>query len=259
MQPPAGGQLQNSQTILPGQGPAPGPQMPHSEFVQTPGQPNTGAHIQPYGLTTNGPSQTSQQFQSTAIQHNINAAMPVAPAPATGQAMGYQQADPGAPTGTTPNIVQPPPVPQDPPIVTTVTTEGVDARAKPDPAVEASQRAATSAGAPGSAAGRKALLESALRCSLATFLIQSVLENSTLSKIKDPAAAKVHAVELLKLLTKDPGYGLKFKHILDDVPEWKKYVSQDHSLFITGPEQKSDYFLSLTDGKSEPTKFLTQG
>ena len=209
----------------------------------------------------NGPTPTSQQFQSTVIHQNSNTAMPGAPAPASGQAMGYQQTEPGAPTGTTPNIVQPPQNHQDQPVVTTVTTEGtgIDARAKPDPAVEASQRAATSAGAPGCAAGRKALLESALRCGLATFLVQSVLENSTLSKIKDPAAAKVHAVELLKLLTKDPGYGLKFKQILDDLPEWKKYVSQDHSLFITGPEQKSDYFLSLTDGKSEPTKFLTQG
>jgi hypothetical protein len=147
------------------------------------------------------------------------------------------------------------------PVATTVATQGtgVDARTKSDPAIEASQRAATFPGARGCAAGRKALLESALRCNLAAYLVQSVLENSSLPQVKDPAAVKVHAVEILKLLTKDPGYGLKFKNILDGLPEWKKYVSQDHSLFITGPEQKSDYFLSLTDGNTDPKKFLTQG
>mmetsp|Transcript_1535 Transcript_1535/g.2656 ORF Transcript_1535/g.2656 Transcript_1535/m.2656 type:complete len:268 (+) Transcript_1535:1485-2288(+) len=135
---------------------------------------------------------------------------------------------------------------------------GVDARTKPEPGVEASRRAATSQGAPGSAEGRKALLESALRCDLPTYLVDSVLENPNLSRVKDPASLKVHAVELLKLLTQDPGYGMKFQLLLEKIPAWKKYVSQDHSLFITGPEQKTDYF--LTDGSSsDPTKLLTQG
>jgi hypothetical protein len=135
---------------------------------------------------------------------------------------------------------------------------GIDARTKPEPGVEAAKMAATMQGAPGCAEGRKALLESALRCDLPTYLIESVLENSNLSRVKDPASVKVHAVELLKLLTKDPGYGMKFQLVLDKIPAWKKYVSQDHSLFITGPEQKTDYF--LTDGSSsDPTKLLTQG
>jgi len=137
---------------------------------------------------------------------------------------------------------------------------GIDARTQDlSPSVKAAQAAETVPGAPGCADGRRALLESALRCDLPKYLIESVLENPKLSKVKDPAAAKVHVVELLKLLTQDPGYGLKFQIILEQLPPWKKYVSQDHSLFITGHEQKADYF--LTDGSSsmEAKKLLTEG
>ena len=162
-----------------------------------------------------------------------------------------------------------------PPMVSTVTDEeedvepqyrptpvvegtGIDARTPDDPKMLAEQQAVTAGGAPGAAQGRVALLQSALSCRLPEFLLDEVLENPTLAKVKDPAAAKVHAVDLLKLLTQDPGFGPKFKLILDEMPSWKKYKSQDHSLFITGTEQKTDYF--LTDGSSgEPTKMLTQG
>jgi len=134
---------------------------------------------------------------------------------------------------------------------------GIDARSKPEPSVIAEQTSLSSPGAPGCAQGRILLLQSALACQLAEFLVTSVLENPTLRNVKDPAATKVHAVELLKLLTMDPGYGLKFQLLLDDIPAWKKYKSQDHSLFITGSEQKADYF--LTDGDKTETKLLTQG
>jgi hypothetical protein len=88
--------------------------------------------------------------------------------------------------------------------------------------------------------------------------VNQVLESPKLKEIKDPAAAKVHGVELLKLLTQDPGYGMKFQQILSENPKWKKYQAQDHSLFITGPEQRADYF--LTDGSNgEAKKLLTQG
>jgi len=134
---------------------------------------------------------------------------------------------------------------------------GVDARMKLDPDEEAEKQMKTVAGAPGAADGRVALLQSALMCDLPRFLVESVLENPKLSKVRDPAATKVHSVELLKLLASDPGYGMKFRMILDEIPGWKKYKSQDHSLFITGPEQKADYF--LTDGGSgETKKLLTQ-
>eukprot|EP00536_Pseudo-nitzschia_multiseries_P012250 jgi/Psemu1/308939/fgenesh1_kg.458_\ len=137
---------------------------------------------------------------------------------------------------------------------------GIDARTQDlSPSVKAAQAAETVPGAPGCADGRRALLESALRCDLPKYLIGSVLENPGLSKVKDPASVKVHAVELLKLLTQDPGYGLNFELALGKLPAWKKYVSQDHSLFITGHEQKADYF--LTDGSSlmEAKKLLTEG
>ena len=135
---------------------------------------------------------------------------------------------------------------------------GIDARTKPDPKVEAEQQAVSLGAAPGAANGRVALLQSALVNELPKFLLENVLENPTMKKVKDPAATKVHTVELLKLLTEDPGYGMKFKLILDELPAWKNYKSQDHSLFITGVEQKADYF--LTDGSSgEPVQMLTQG
>lgn len=136
---------------------------------------------------------------------------------------------------------------------------GIDARSQVEtPSMQAAKAAETIRGAPGCADGRRALLESALRCELPKYLVESVLENPNLRKVKDPASAKVRVIELLKLLTQDPGFGLKFKLELDKSPAWKKYVSQDHSLFITGHEQKADYF--LTDGSSsmEAKKLLTE-
>ena len=134
---------------------------------------------------------------------------------------------------------------------------GVDARAKENPTAEAERRANTVPGAPGSADGRVALLQSALVCELPRFLVENVLENLTISNVKDPAALKVHSVELLKLLTTDPGFGMLFSLKLQDISAWKKYKTQDHSLFITGPVQRADYF--LTDGKEGgAAKLLTE-
>jgi len=150
-----------------------------------------------------------------------------------------------------------PPSPVQQFVPTPTAGSGVDARTKANPSIEAEEKTVTLSGAPGCAQGRVSLLQSALECQLPKFLLENVLESPNLSKVKDPAAVKVHSVELLKLLTLDPGYGMKFNLILKDIPSWKKYRSQDHSLFITGSEQKADYF--LTDGKTEDTKMLTQG
>ena len=133
---------------------------------------------------------------------------------------------------------------------------GIDGRTGIDPKVIAEQQTMAVGGAPGAAQGRISLILSALACKLAEFLLNGVLENATLAKVKDPAATKVHAVELLKLLTMDPAYGMKFKLILEQEPAWRKYKSQDHSLFISGTEQKTDYF--LTDGSKSPAKLLTE-
>jgi len=156
---------------------------------------------------------------------------------------------------TVPYDAEPPqPVQQELPIP--VEGVGIDARSQPDPVVTAEQQTLSVAAAPGAAQGRVALLQQALRWDLCKFLVMDVLENPTLGKVKDPASTKVHAVELLQLLTMDPGYGAKFTLILEEIPAWKKYKSQDHSLFITGAEQRTDYF--LTDGRGgEATKLLT--
>jgi len=210
-----------------------------------------------------GPPQ-QYQYQSQA-QHQLQhqqPSMPHAPSP-----QQFQQQQPAPPAG--PMVVEtvvedegsmPQPVPtttmqyQPPPME----GSGIDARTQPDPKILAEQQTMSVAGAPGAAQGRVALLQQALACELCQTLILHVLENPKLSDIKDPAAAKVHAIDLIKLLTKDPGYGGKFKLILQDIPEWQKYKSQDHSLLITSHEQRADYF--LTDGGSgETKKLLTQG
>lgn len=82
-----------------------------------------------------------------------------------------------------------------------------------------------------------------------------MLENPTAGGVMDQSSLKVHTVDLLKLLIKDPGFGDLFKLTLDQIPAWAKYSTQNHSLFITGSEQKSDYF--LTDGGAKERKLLT--
>jgi hypothetical protein len=152
---------------------------------------------------------------------------------------------------TVPVPMAPPPQQYGP---TPTTGSGIDARSSTDPHETAEHQAITTMGAPGAANGRVALLRQALTCSLCDFLVNRVLENPALNSIRDPASAQVHSISLLKLLVKDPGFGPKFKIILDDLPAWKRYKSQDHSLLITGHEQKADYF--LTDGGSDSDKKL---
>jgi hypothetical protein len=218
-----------------------------SQFSQPTHQQGGGMHIQSTNTMQQQQHQapdntTAQQNVQSNVMSNDNAPQAQynhmgAPSPGV---MGNSQAQ--AP-------VQPAPV---------TAGTGIDARTNADPKVEAEKRVDTEQGAPGAADGRVALLQSALQCKLPHFLVDDVLENSSLSKVKDPAAAKVHSVELLKLLADDPAFGMKFQMILDGIPAWKKYKAQNHSLFITGPEQKADYF--LTDGSSgEPKKLLTEG
>lgn len=139
---------------------------------------------------------------------------------------------------------------------------GIDARSPTDPSVTAEQRALSLEGGGASLDasnnGRMALLHQALACHLCQFLVNDFLENVSLPEIKDPAGGKVHAISLLKLLTTDPGYGLKFKLILQDIPAWsEKYKSQDHSLLLA-TSKRTDYF--LTAGEQEnPTLMLTGG
>jgi hypothetical protein len=125
----------------------------------------------------------------------------------------------------------------------------IDARSGPDPSDAADRQASAVPGAANSAQHRALLLRQALACRLCEFLVTGVLEGESLEFVRDPAAAKVHCLELLKLLTKDPGYGPKFRLILDHYPAWKnKYSLQDHSLYITsiGEPSQAESLLLLT-------------
>lgn len=134
----------------------------------------------------------------------------------------------------------------------------IDARSPTDPSVTAEEHAVALDGAPGAAQGRVALLHQALKCQLFQFLVNDFLENVSLDEIKDPAAGKVHAINLLKLLSADPGYGMKFKLILKDIPAWtSKYKSQDHSLLLA-TTKRTDYFLTAGE-EGNPTLMLTEG
>ena len=130
----------------------------------------------------------------------------------------------------------------------------IDARSAPDPAMVALEKSKTSAGAPRAAHGRAALMNAVQTNALLSYVVDGVLENPSASEVMDPSALKVHAVALLKLLIKDPGFGDLFAITLEGIPAWSKYAVQDHSLFITGSEQKSDYF--LCDGGAKDRKLL---
>lgn len=139
--------------------------------------------------------------------------------------------------------------------MTTMAGTGIDARSPTDPAVTAEARAISSDGAEGATTGRVTLLHQALTCHLCEFLVNDFLENVSLHEIKDPAAGKVHAIHLLKLLTMDPGYGMKFKLILKGLPAWSKYKSQDHSLLMA-TTKRTDYFLTAGE-EANSTLLLT--
>lgn len=240
-------QYANPQTlVMPGQ-PVPPPQqaapMPQNVFQQQNQAPAPDTHIQQQQPMAPG-GQIYPQPVVTPVDSHIQ---PQQQVPNPGSHIQPQQ-----PVQIPGNQFAPPAATPSKPIEGT----GVDARTSTDPKVVAEQQTMAVGGAPGAAQGRISLLQSALACKLAEFLLNDVLENATLANVKDPASVKVHAVELLKLLTIDPAYGMKFKLILDEHPAWRKYKSQDHSLFITGTEQKTDYF--LTDGSSGPTKLLTE-
>jgi hypothetical protein len=201
--------------------------------------------------------QSSQAYVSSAQSGQLYTGVAMYPPPG-GPTSNLSQTVPSAnapPLVETVQEVTPAAAPQYRP--TPVEGSGIDARTKDDPNAVAQRQAVTMPAAPGAAQGRVALLQQALSCQLCEFLVDKVLENQELSSVRDPASTKVHTIELLKMLTKDPGYGPKFKLILSGIPAWAKYKSQDHSLLITGHEQKADYF--LTDGSSGEKKLLTSG
>jgi len=136
---------------------------------------------------------------------------------------------------------------------------GVDATANAPASLVAERQTVSILGAPGSIEGRAALLHSCLECSLPHFLVEEVLENPSLEKVKDSSAVIVHAIALLKLLIMDPGYGMKFNLILDCLPNWKKYESQDHMLLMSGEQDENNISNNLTHDGGNGTKMIDFG
>ena len=172
------------------------------------------------------------------------------------------EADMGGPTAPPPAGAPPPPPPRG--VAEDLSNTrypieggGIDARSDPSPVTMAEDNIRTAEGAPGSVNGRIGLLEAAGNLGLVRFLLEDVLENSTLCNVKDPASVKVHSVDILKLIILDPAYGLRFRLVLESMSAWDKYKDQDHSLYITGVKQKMDYF--LTDSEDKNRKLLTAG
>jgi hypothetical protein len=231
-------EVSDSQSVLQGDGMAQShdPYRRQSDFFQNRSQPYMQPMQQPYGQT---PQLQSAEFEDARTRQAIS------PPFITDNSPGLSTVE-TVPNEKYSSVAQYGPTP--------IVGSGVDGRSSADPQMVAENRVVTSDGAPGAARGRAPLLQQAVECRLCEFLVDKVLENDTLKNIRDPAAAKVHAIALLKLLLKDPGYGLKFKIILDGLPAWKKYKSQDHSLLITSHEQRADYF--LTEGSTEANKPL---
>ncbi len=92
-----------------------------------------------------------------------------------------------------------------------------------DPETVADEKIRSTVGAPNSAPSRNILLDSALSCKLHEFLLLSVLENPEHNQVKDWDLVKLHSLELLRLLMKDPGYGMKFEFLMNAIPSWKSY------------------------------------
>ena len=88
---------------------------------------------------------------------------------------------------------------------------------KIDPNKIAEGRIKSFEGAPGSAKGRNSLLSCILSCGFIEFLVNKVLVKSALESVNEPEKVKLQAEEIIKLLTMDPGYGLKFQLILKEL------------------------------------------
>ena len=229
-----------------------GSQAPPQGALQYQTQLHSNSHPYNSGINTHGVQQlqNSNIYPSVGAHDGIGTGNTMAPEEhlglRQGNEMGTQQVEANV-------IASQPPSYKPTPIL-----EGkgiIDARSGLDPIQVAEQQKISVAGAPNAAHGRISWLQQALATNLCSFLVNDVLENSTLNHIRDPDSAKVHAIAVVKLLLKDPGYGAQFQLILKEIPAWKKYKSQDHSLFITGHEQRVDYF--LTDGGSGVNKLLT--
>lgn len=113
--------------------------------------------------------------------------------------------------------------------------------------IQAEKNTVSIPGAKGCAKGRLNFLRSALDCELPHFLIEHVIESPAAEDVKEPCSLKVNAIEILELLTKDPGFGMKIKLILNSIPSYKDYESEKETLILKAKEEKKiDYHKFIT-------------
>jgi DnaJ family protein C protein 13 len=97
------------------------------------------------------------------------------------------------------------------------------------------------------------LVPHALSLNMIPFLMH-VLEEADLSNVVDASGTKVHAIQILKIMTQDANHGQQAEVVLESMPGWERYKHQKHDLFVTQNE-KIDYFLA--DSTNSGFKMLT--
>jgi len=107
-------------------------------------------------------------------------------------------------------------------------------------------------------ASLKALLTPAIAGGIVEWLLE-VLEDKggKLAGVRDPDAARVHVVQILKALAKHPEVGAHVTGKLDESEKWQQYSGHRHELYLTA-EHRVDYFLT-NDTQNIETLLLTAG
>uniref|UniRef100_A0A7R9U7A2 PDZ domain-containing protein n=1 Tax=Pinguiococcus pyrenoidosus TaxID=172671 RepID=A0A7R9U7A2_9STRA len=97
----------------------------------------------------------------------------------------------------------------------------------------------------------KALLSTAIADGLIVWLLK-VLEDKEdkLSDIRDPEAARVHIIQILKTLAAHPEIGAHVNSVLEKNESWEQYTGQRQELYLTA-EHRVDYFLTNDSHKVE--------
>ena len=89
-----------------------------------------------------------------------------------------------------------------------------------------------------------ALLSPALGAGLVAWLLKILADDAgELQRVREPDAARVHIVSMLKSLATHPDLGEAISRELAESPGWDRYREQRHELFLTS-ENKVDYFLT---------------
>jgi hypothetical protein len=97
------------------------------------------------------------------------------------------------------------------------------------------------------------LVEATLKTDLLD-VCMAILTTEKLDHLVDPSAAKVHAVDIIKLVEGDSLYGASATGMMaKHAGSWDKYRHQKHDLFLSRNDTR-DYF--LTDVANQPSRLL---